>query len=187
VSHLIETYQDDPSVGIAYLYFTYQPQQEQVLSDLLGSLVKQLIPERQSIPTEIEELFNGHRNGKDPMNERDLRTAFSVVMKPFSKIFIVIDALDEYHASAPKDLEDFLTELLQLRTTHPFSLFATSRYVSEITSQLGAYVSKEIRAHDDDLLLYINARIGEMRWKIFNSVEIQESIRKEVLKAADGM
>jgi hypothetical protein len=50
--YLCTKFQNDASVGIAYLYCNYQPQQEQKPEDLLSSLLKQLAQEQPVVPTE---------------------------------------------------------------------------------------------------------------------------------------
>src|SRR5262245_27913083 len=42
VDHLLQRYQDEPTVGVAYIYFNFQRNDEQKLDDLLAALLKQL-------------------------------------------------------------------------------------------------------------------------------------------------
>jgi hypothetical protein len=197
ISHLQEKFRNDDNSAVIYIYFTYQPKQEQVLQDLLGCLLKQLVTNLSAVPDDIEKLFNIHRGGEEQLSVKDLKAALHETIKLFSKVFIMLDALDEYHASDPVGLKNFLHEIFELQSIFSFNLFTTSRYISEITSQ--HYVShstpaefencicKDIRAHDEDVLAYINARMFDIRFNISTGSDIQESIRKEVLKATDGM
>lgn len=188
IDHLQEMIKQDPTVGMAYLYFNYQPRQEQILEDLLGSLVRQLIQNREEVPSEIEELFKSHADGTKRLATKDLTVALKVAVRAYSKVFVVTDALDEYHASSPGALKTFLSELSDVQCTEALSHFATSRYISEITSKFKEPIFKDIRANEDDVLSYVNTRMNSLlRSRISKYPDVQELIRKEVVRATDGM
>ena len=47
---------------------------------------------------------------------------------------------------------------------------------------------KEIRAQDDDVLRYVNVRIPQLlRSQISKYPEVQDTVRKDIVKASDGM
>lgn len=61
VEHLQAKFQNDPGIGIAYLYCNFR-QQEQKPADLLLSLLKQLIQRRLYVPEEVTRLYKRHNN-----------------------------------------------------------------------------------------------------------------------------
>ncbi|KAF2803872.1 uncharacterized protein BDZ99DRAFT_164571 [Mytilinidion resinicola] len=201
VDYLMAKYRDDPSVGIAYVFCNYQSQHEQTPVAILSSLLKQLASARPALPDAIKGLnkpFNPKAE-RPPLDE--IVKALRATLKLHSKVFIVIDALDEYrvatgdgtdedenYAANKEALGKLLSELFQLRTEIQVSLFATSRFETDITSRFEGCVSKEIRAHDHDILKYIDSRMPKLlRSQISKHSQLQEKIRNEILNSVDGM
>jgi len=103
-------------------------------------------------------------------------------------VFIIIDALDEYYTSNREGHNRFLSEVFNLQHQVQLNLFATSRFVSEITAQFNGCILKKIRAQDDDVLRYVNGRIHELlRSQISKHPEVQDIVRRDIVKAVDGM
>jgi len=158
VDHLSTKFVNYTSVGIAYIYCNYQPQQEQRPADLLLSLLKQLAQEQPAMPTNVKNLYKHHRaKGTRPSFDEIIGVLHSTI-RLHSKVFIIIDALDEYHASNNEGLNRLLSGVFGLQDQVQLNFFATSRFVSEITSQFDGCILKEIRAQDDDVLSYVNGQ-----------------------------
>jgi hypothetical protein len=80
-------------VGVAYLYFKSRRQQEQGLSDLLLSLLKQLtLP---SVPETLASLYKYHEVKRARPSFDEISGALHSVVASYSRAFIIIDALDE--------------------------------------------------------------------------------------------
>jgi len=191
VDHLYAEFQKDASVGIAYIYCNYQRQQEQKLEDLLLTLLRQLAQKQPAVPADIKNLYDQHRTkGSRPSLDEIVRVLHST-LQIFSRAFIIIDALDEYHVSNSGGQKRLLSEVFRLQGQAQLNLFATSRFVSEIISQFEGCISKEIRAQDDDVLRYVNGRISQLlRSRISKHTEypdLQNTIRSDIVKAVDGM
>jgi ankyrin repeat protein len=188
VDHLSAKFENNASVGIAYIYCNYQSQQEQKPANLLSSLLKQLAQEQPAMPTDVKNLYKRHKNdGTQPSFEEIVRVLHSTI-RLYSRVFIIIDALDEYHASNNNGLNRLLSGVFGLQDQVQLSLFATSRFVAEITSQFDGCILKEIRAQDDDVLLYVDGRIHELlRSQISKHPQIQDTVRRDIMKAVDGM
>jgi Cdc6-like AAA superfamily ATPase len=188
VDHLSAKFGNDAGVGIAYIYCNYQPQQEQRPADLLLSLLKQLAQEQLAMPTDVKNFYEHHRaKGTQPSFNEIVRVLHSTIQL-YSKVFIIIDALDEYYASNNEGLNRLLSGVFGLQDQVQLNLFATSRFVLEITSQFDGCILKEIRAQDDDVLRYINGRIHELlRSQISKYPQVQDIVRREIGKAVDGM
>jgi hypothetical protein len=188
VDHLNAKFGNDTSVGIAYIYCNYQPQQEQSPADLLSSLVKQLAQEQLAMPIDVKNLYEHHRaKGTRPLFNEIVRVLHSTI-RLYSRVFIIIDALDEYHASNNERLDKLLLGVFGLRDQVQLNLFATSRFVSEITLRFDGCILKEIRAQDDDVLRYVDGRIHELlRSQISKHPQVQDRVRRDIVKAVDGM
>ena len=187
VDHLNAKHKDDAGVGIAYIYCSYQPQQKQNLEDLLLSLLKQLARTQPAMPTDVKNLYECHRTKGTRPSLDEIMKALHSTIRLYSRVFIIIDALDEYHVSNP-GRNKLLSEVFNLQVQAQVNFFATSRFISEITSQFQGRMCKEIRAHDDDILGYVNGRIPQLlRAQISKHPQVQHAIRRDIVKAVDGM
>lgn len=187
VDHLNVKFRNDSGVGIAYIYCSYQPQQEQKPEDLLSSLLKQLVQGQPTVPPDVKNLYERHRNkGTRPSFDEIVNVLHSKIHL-YSRVFI-IDALDEYYASNNEGPKKLLLVVFSLQEKTQLNLFTTSRFTSEITSRFNRCMSKTIQAHDDDVLSYINGRIPELlQSRILKHPQVQEAVRRDVVKAVDGM
>jgi hypothetical protein len=82
------------NVGVAYIYFNYKEQASQGLSNILGSLIKQLCQQLLQVPKSLPHLENVTKDGRTPSQE-ELFIALTEISKAFVQTFIVFDALDE--------------------------------------------------------------------------------------------
>lgn len=188
VNHLIAKFKNDHSVGIAYIYCNYQPQQEQKPEELFSSLLKQLAQKQPAASTDLKNFYEHHKTkGTRPLFDEIVQALHSTIQL-YSRVFIIIDALDEYHVSNKEGQKKLLLEVFSLQDQAQLNLFATSRFVSEIISQFDGCMLKEIRAQDDDVLCYINGRIPQvLRSQILKHPEVQHTIRRDIVKAANGV
>lgn len=187
VDHLWNEFHNDTDIGIAYLYCNYRQQQEQNAKDLLSSLLRQFTRERISVPAEVKVLYERHRTkGTRPSFDEIAKVLLSLV-RLYSRVFIIIDALDECPTSN-ETRNRLLSEVFILQTQAQVNLFATSRFIPEITSHFEGCISKEICAKDDDILRYVNERMPQLlRSQISKYPDLQNAIGREVVKAADEM
>jgi Cdc6-like AAA superfamily ATPase len=186
VDYLERRFENDHSVGITYLYCDFRRQQEQSPSDLLASLLKQLVQERHSMLENVKSLYEHHKDKRTRPSFDEIVKVLHSTIRIYSRVFIIIDALDECHVSNGRNR--LLSEVFGLQIHAQVNLFATSRFVPEITSQFEGSISKEIRAANDDVLRYVNGRIPQLlRSQISKYPDLQNKIRAEVVQAVDGM
>lgn len=187
VDHLWTRFQNDPSIGIAYLYCNFRRQHEQKPVDLLASLLKQLLQDPASMPDSVESLYEDYKAKRTRPLIEDIVKALQSVVADYSRAFIIIDALDECKVSDGTHRK-FLSEIFNLQATTGASLFVTSRFIPEIMREFEGSMSLEIRASDQDVLKYVD---GRMPWLLQSRIskypDLQEMIRKEIMKAVDGM
>jgi len=188
VDQLSVKFENDPSVGTAYIYCSYKEQQMQKPEDLLSSLLKQLAQQRPTMPTNVERLFTRHEAKKTRPLLKEIIEALDSTIRLYSKIFVVIDALDECYELKGDGDNGLLSAVSNLQNQTPLHLFATSRHVEKITSRFRGCMFKEIRAQDDDVLRYVNARMPQLlQSQISKHPEVQDTVRKNITKAAGGM
>jgi Cdc6-like AAA superfamily ATPase len=187
VDYLSTKFENDTSISIAFLYCNFQRQQEQKLADLLASLLKQLVQQRPSIPKNVKSLYERHKEKRTRLAFNEILKELDSVVRLYSKVFIIIDALDEYQASVD-DRRLFLRSIFNLQAHAHVNIFATSRFIPEIEQQFGKCKRIEIRAQHDDILRYLNGRIPQLlRSRVSEHRDLQDLVRKEVMKAVDGM
>ena len=109
-------------------------------------------------------------------------------MNRWPEVFIVIDAIDEYHKTSEARIE-LLAEIEKLPPN--LHLLYTSRFLADIEGQLGIkYPRVEIRAQDLDIETYVSSRIeeaGRLKRFVQSYPDLKISILEAVTSKADGM
>jgi len=186
VEHLNAKFQNDTSIGIAYLYCDFKRREERKPADLLSSLLKQLVQEQSPVPESVKSLYERHKDkGSRPSLEEILKSLHSIATD-YSRVFILVDALDECqisHAVCRK----FLSEVFNLQNKTGTNIFATSRFILEIVKEFEGSISLEIRARDEDVQRYLDAHMSELPLCVSRNRALQDIIQAEVIKAVDGM
>ena len=178
---------DNANIGIAYLYCSYQPQQEQNAEALLLSLLKQLSQKQPLVPVDVKNLHERYATKGTRPSFNDVVKVMQSTAQLYSKVFIIIDALDECHVSS-EERGKFLEEIFNLQEQAEVNIFTTSRFVPEIMSQFEACITKTIRAEEADVLRYVNGRILKLlKSQISKYPDLLHAVREEVVKAVDGM
>jgi hypothetical protein len=67
------------------------------------------------------------------------------------------------------------------------NIFATSRFLPEITGQFSGSVTLEIRASSEDIRTYIDGQISHLPSFVARNPDLQNDIKTEIVKAIDGM
>jgi Cdc6-like AAA superfamily ATPase len=187
IEHLWTKFQNDTSVGIAYLYCNFRRQSEQKPADLLASILKQLILRQTSVPENITSLYEHHIEKRTPLLFDEITNVLHSVVNGYSRVFIIIDALDECQVS-DGGRRKFLSEIFSLQAKTRASLFATSRFIAEIEKEFEGSVSLEIRASDEDVRKYLDNHISRLLPSfVLRNLVLQEEIKTEIIKAVDGM
>jgi Cdc6-like AAA superfamily ATPase len=187
VEHLWAKYRNDANIGIAYVYCDYRRHDEQKPVVLFANLLRQLVQEQSSLPENLKDLYERHSGKRTRPSTDEISKVLHSVIAKYSKTFIIIDALDECQVS-DGSRERFLAEISDLQAKAGASLFATSRFIPEITKRFNGGVLLEIRASDEDVQRYLDGRIPQLlRSGISKYAAVQNMIRREILKAVNGM
>ncbi|KAK6530571.1 hypothetical protein TWF281_007414 [Arthrobotrys megalospora] len=186
VNHLQSKFRADTSVGIAYLYCSFQQQENQEPVDLLLSLLKQLIQEKKFIPGSIRDLYESHRGKRIRPSFEEASDALDAVLLNFSRCFIIVDALDECSVSDGKRTR-FLSRIFKLQAKFAVNIFATSRFIPEIERQFEGSLTVEIRANPEDVWQYLEESMQQLPTFIFHNFDLQQEIKTTIVKAVDGI
>lgn len=146
----------DDKIGIAFIYYDFIKRDRQKPVDILASLIKQLIQHQPHVPEVIKALYEKYKNiPPSSCSNTDIRyfseTLQHVISGNYTRVFIVVDALDEcQHAKA------FLSEIFTLQSTTGANIFATSGPKKDIQEEFARSLLLDIHARDEDVKNYID-------------------------------
>jgi hypothetical protein len=171
-------------VGIAVIYLRYN-EPEQTLENVLGSILKQLAQEHESVPAPLEELYEVHRERSTPPSLDEVTAALSSTVEAFEEVFLVVDALDE----CSEEVRWGLVE--RLRNLQPgLRLLITSRYLDAIDEELEGFGHYQIKANKADIELFIDAQIRKnrhLRKIVGRSPSLRDDMKDAIVQTADEM
>ncbi|OJJ81299.1 uncharacterized protein ASPGLDRAFT_68634 [Aspergillus glaucus CBS 516.65] len=87
------------TIGLAYIYCNFQWKDKQKAEDLLASILKQLSQCQSSLLESVKELYEQHKDRWTQPSLDELSTALQFVLVTYSRVFFIVDALDECQAS----------------------------------------------------------------------------------------
>ena len=186
IDDLATRFIDNPTISIAYVYCNFRRQDEQKGEDLLVSLLKQLTQGRSSLPDSVESLYDNHRGKHTRPSLDEILRALQSVAAMYSRVFIIIDALDECQVSNGCRAK-FLLEIFRLQTNCGVNLFVTSRFIPEIGEKFKESMSLEIRASKEDVRRYLDGHMFQLPGFVIRCPELQEEIKTEIVRSVDGM
>ena len=170
VDHLAQKYIKMGHVGTVFLYCNYKDAGKQTIRNMIASILHQLVLQTPHSAKNLEDMYQHHRHqGSQPLLS-ELLICLKKVSREFEKLYIIVDALDEY---AQDSLDDLLKSIrgISPRACH----FFTSRPNIHIT--LKDVVHLKIEAHANDIENFLVGRIEE-------SKIISDLVRKDpMLKA----
>jgi hypothetical protein len=185
IDNLRERLKNDIDVGIAYIYCNYKEKDAQTLTNLVAGLWAQLVRNGGSLSTEVKDLYSTHVRQNTPPTLDEVSKILQCEISRRSRVFVVIDALDEYPEG---DRSTLLKKLRELRPT--INLMVTSRYLDTIANDFEGSPQLEINANIEDVRAYIVGRIsGEKRLSRFvgKDAALGENIMNTVAGKAKKM
>ncbi|KAJ7094769.1 hypothetical protein C8R44DRAFT_539600, partial [Mycena epipterygia] len=179
----LRTELETDNIGVAVIYLNHKETDTHSPSNLLASLWRQLVL-RKPIGSNVHKLYQKHR---EPRTRPSLAEAHAILcssIADYSKVFILVDALDE----SPEAHRDVL--LRDLYALGPnVNLLVTSRFhiaIHHITS----FATLEIRAREVDIQKYLEGQILKSRRlskHIQNSPDLREAMEVRIVQRSDGM
>ena len=186
IDELMTRFGNDEAFGIAYIYFNFKREHEQKVEDVIASLLKQLAQCKCSLPESMKLLYDRHKKQRTRPSLDEISSALQSVATLYSRVFIVIDALDECQI-VNGNRKRFLSALFNLQAKCGVNIFAMSRSILEIEKCFEGCTSLEIRATEEDVRRYLDRHIPQLPGSVFQSEELQEKIKTAIVKAVDGM
>lgn len=177
---------DDSTSAIAYVYCNFKQKDEQKIEDLIASLLKQLAQVRPSLPVAIKQLHDRHSSKRTRPTLEEITQALCSVVSEYSRVFIVVDALDECQMS-DNCRARFLSTLFDLQAKSTINLFATSRVIPEILEKFKKSPCLEVRASDFDIRKYLEGHIAQLGAVVTERNDLRDMIINTITKAVAGM
>ncbi|KAJ7085253.1 ankyrin repeat-containing domain protein [Mycena epipterygia] len=174
VHHLRETLDLPENTGVAVIYLNHNESEKQSPSNHLASLWRQLVFKR-TISTEVHRLYDKHREPGTRPSLDDFRRVLSLATAEYSKVFIVVDGVDEYLEERRRIL---LGNLSQLGAN--INLMFTSRPHIDIPNTAFSNIQiSEIWATADDIRQYVNSQIDNSE-RLLKHIETRPDLRQEI-------
>jgi hypothetical protein len=188
IDDLQRRFTTDPSCGLAFFYCDYKFRGDQTVEHMSSSLLKQMISHCDPIPAIVRQLYDRCQGGtvNRQLKLEDLTRCLQSVTASFSRVCIVIGALDECQAVDGRRTR-FLAELFGLQSVSKVSLLATSRHIPDITDKFGVNRSLEIRATSDDVRRYVEGNIDNLPTFVRRNPDLEEQVKTSIVESVDGM
>lgn len=184
IENLQEQIQNNSNIGISYVYCNFRRKKNQKAEDLLLSLLKQLTQGQCFLPESVKALYDHHKEKRTRPSFDEISKTFQSVAVIYSRTFIIVDALDECQESNGSRTR-FLKEVFAIQAKCGANIFATSRFIPDITTKFIDSISREIRAHDEDIGTYLDSYISKSELKLLK--DIREEIKTKIIEAVGGM
>lgn len=184
VHYLIEKFRYDGTVGVAYIYYNFKRHHEQKAEHMLASLIKQLAQGSRAFPEVLQEMHDRHSHVRTRPFLVELSDTLAVLVRSFSRVFILIDALDE---AQDTERTKFLDHIFAMQEKSGLNLFATSRAINTISATFKESISREISPSHYDVFQVLNARMSELPSFVREDEDLQNEIKASIEAAMGGM
>jgi len=183
---LWERYHHDPTVGLAHLFCNYRRHNEQTLEALLSGVLKQLVEQHVFLPHCVEDVYDEQQERGAPDRTEAIMGALKSLMSTYSRVFIVLDALDECSTSHGCRTR-LLSSVQSLQEQCHINILATSRFIPEITEKFKTACQLEIQADSNDVRRYLSDNIFRLPGFVQDNTGLWEEIVSKIVEAVRGM
>ncbi|CZR42829.1 uncharacterized protein FPRO_10132 [Fusarium proliferatum ET1] len=196
IKYLKDQYEQDPETALAYFFFSFGNIEQQKVSVMLSSLVRQLCASRPDTPQPVKRFEEYMAKGERPDIET-LEAALICAVSGFSAVFIVVDALDEcpvLDGERPK-LLNCLRRIIASMSDN-LHIFCTSRAEPDIHMAIDKLLDARSKTAidltenqvglDRDMRLYIDSVLGTEMY-CWWSDDVMAKAKDIMITRADGM
>lgn len=177
---------ESETIGIAVIYLSHKETETQSPTNLLAAVWRQLVLGK-NLSFDEQLLYARNREQRTRPSLEDTYSVLCSTVSKHVRVFIVVDALDEY----PEEKRDILLRhLLKLGPT--VNLMLTSRPHIQINhTTAGSHLQTlEIRATEPDIRRHLDAQISQsprLSRHMKNCPGLRDEIEKTIVKRSDGM
>ena len=169
---------------VACFYYDFASREAQSPTNMLGSLLRQLLNGLGAIPGEIVQKFRGQKKaiGGRKLQLRDIVKMCAAVTS-LQRTFICVDALDE---CVPKHRLEVLDAFGQILRGSPNTrMFMTGRsHIQGVVERglSGRTISVCLKSRDDDIVTYLRARLRKDTTPEAMDTVLENDIMKSILE-----
>ncbi|RTE77143.1 hypothetical protein BHE90_008370 [Fusarium euwallaceae] len=189
IDHLGRTAPEETVV--VYAYYDAGKREQQKVVHILASLLRQLVEASPSMPGCVQHLHSKSQ-GRQPgsVSAREFTDTLIDAARLFSRVYVVIDALDESDG-----LSNLLPEIFRMQQAVKANVFATSRPDKRIEAMFDQPLSLEIRASNEDVGLYLENRIAQhqiiedknQEYTTATKSTLRETVKERIREVSDGI
>jgi hypothetical protein len=165
------------------MYLNHKEAEVQTPAKLLAGLWRQLVLGKDI--GSAEGLYQRHCEKCTTPPVEEVFDVLQPVVGEYSKVYIIVDAIDEYLEAQQQILVEYLEKM-----GSTVNLMITSRPHIHPHSALPNLEALEIRANEDDIRRYVEGQIQKSSW-LSKHVQSQADLREEILSTisctVDGM
>ncbi|KAJ7028119.1 ankyrin repeat domain-containing protein [Mycena alexandri] len=183
VDHLSPKSQNG-NLGVACIYLNHKEAEDHTPTRLLSSLWRQLVLGKDFGPLP-KKLYQQHQEKQTPLSLDEAFEVLCSAITEFLKVYIVVDAVDEYPETQRQILLEYLAEM-----GPTVNLMITSRPHITPDSALPNTATLEIRANEDDVGRYVDAQIRRsprLSKHVQSRINLREEIHSAITCTVDGM
>ncbi|KAJ7200212.1 hypothetical protein GGX14DRAFT_342912, partial [Mycena pura] len=173
------------NIGVACMYLNHKEIASHTPSNLLGALWRQLVWGKPILES-ARAVFRNHKERETKVTLDEVQAVLISALAPYAKVYVVVDALDEY---AEAQRGNLLRNLGTLGDSVNIMIASRPHIEPDYTIFPGLQ-SLEIRATQEDIRHYIKAQIATSE-KLSKHVrarpELRDQIESEILANVDGM
>ena len=178
----------NPSIGIAFFYFTFNDKSKQDESAMLRALLLQLSSQLQDGHADLTRLHDSYKAGIPPW--RVLIDHLRRLIQRFHHVYIILDALDESPRNGPREYVLDALEAMRNWSVQGLHLFVTSRDESDIRDSLGLSATQQVTMQnagiDKDITDFISGRFDTDR-RLRKLLPYRDKIQEILAKRAKGV
>ncbi|KAF5544724.1 ankyrin protein [Fusarium mexicanum] len=186
IENLHSRFETDSSTVTVHIYCRYNRVDRQSFNKLRASVLRQLCERLSPLPDGIMQLYSQYRPRRMGAPPERIETELESLSDPFSRIFMVVDALDEW-ATENGDLYSLPAELLRLQKRLAINLLVTSRPIPLISNQFNNYPCIAITAQQQDIHTYVS----NFRWPESSCIgkipKLRDLVKRTMSQIVKGM
>jgi hypothetical protein len=185
VDHLRAACRNSKDIGVACIYLNHKEVNNQTPSRLLAGLWRQLVLNR-DISSEATELYKQHYEKNTQPLLQEVANILRSSIKEFSKVFVIVDAMDEF----PELQREVLLQHLAAMGSNVNVMITSRPNISPELSSLPNLERLDIQAVPADIHRYIDAQIKlspRLSKHIQEKPILQDEIHTKIIGTVDGM
>lgn len=158
-----------PGKPVAFVFFDQNSQREYGHEAVMSSILRQFLQVDGKVPSDLVQSYDAKHASGDPPDPEDVIQALKTHVARRERLFIVLDALDEF-SSLPSARSALLEEILPLSEHGSVYILVTARTGHPTHATLESLEAILVKAHTDDVRRYLEPRMDFLPAFISSSI-----------------